>query len=477
MNFVKKTLALFLSLAMLASLSASFSISAAAAVGTEANPKNANDLYFDTARCYLLNTDLAAGDKDGYWYQYTATGSGILCVDALGKDANGNNTDSYQVTVKCNGKNYYAYADFYTRPIAPYKLNRGDVVTIHLTAKPDKNGNYPKMKIYCSLTTVYGNTSDPVMIRSTNSFVACVPSMKSVVYQDGTNGGRYGGKGIKISYNKAIISRTEVTVNGTVYKDSDKDGVIELNLPGDPNAMIPAHPVFTISNGSPVDCTYFVTVTDSAKEGSTPAVCNHSLKYYERLEPCHKSGRGQYWYCSRCNTYFSDANAKVITDPSFEILPPDCSLRRVEATASTCAVNGVKAHWKCDECGVLFSDSAGKQSVSYNRLLLPLTTDHKFEFSKVVRESTVKVHGSALYTCKICKGTEERALPLLERWMKGDVDNDKKINAVDTNILKRIMAGVYTGNSQLIDAADFNDDGELNAIDSNLLRKKVVGAN
>lgn len=475
MNFFKKTLALLLCIALLTGLVGAVGVSAASPIGTEANPENANNKYFSAGQAYLLNTDLAAGDKDGYWYQYTATSAGLLCVDAIGKDANGNNTDNYQVTVKCNGKNFYAFADFYTRPIVPFKVNRGDIITIHLTAKPDKNGNYPKLKIYCNLTTVHGNSSAPVMIKSTDSFVANIESNKSVVYQDGTNGGRYGGKGIKISYNKAIISMTEVTVNGTVYKDTDKDGVIELTLPGDPNAMIATHPVFSIYNGSPVDCTYFIRVSDSAKEGAAPPPCKHSLKLYERIEPCHKSGREAYWYCSVCNTYFSNSSATKVTDPSFAVLPPDRDLQLVNAVASTCAKNGVKAHWICIECKACFNDADGKQSVKYESLLLPLLSEHKYEFSGVLSESTIKVQGSELYVCRVCGGTEERPLPLLERWIKGDIDNDKKTNAVDTNLLKRIMAGTYNTCEQGLDAADYNDDGELNAMDSYLLRKIVVG--
>jgi len=472
MNRLKKLLAFVLCVATL--LGCCVVSTSAAAVGTEANPENANNKFFSAANCYLLNTDLAAGDKDGYWYVFTADTSGILCVDAVAKDANGANTNNHQVTVWCNGKKFTAFSDIYTRPIAPFKVNRGDVVTIHMTAKPDSKGNYPKLKIYCNVTIVYGNTSEPVPVKSDTGFVANVQAGKTVVYQDATNGGRYGGKGITIAYNRGVISKAEVTVNNTVYKDTDNDGVIELMLPGDPNAMIAVHPVISIYNGAPIDCTYFVRVVDSAKESSTPFKCNHSLTYYGRVDACHKSGRDEYWRCKLCNTCFTSASATTITDPSFLVLAPDRALTYVSETESTCAKNGVRAHWYCTECKKYYSDSKGATEVTYSSLKKPLKTEHSFEFTNVVKESTVKEQGSALYTCKICKTTETRSLPLLERWMRGDLNNDGIVNSVDINLHRRVLVGYRLG-SQGEDAADFNDDGELNAMDSYSMRLSIAG--
>ena len=59
----------------------------------------------------------------------------------------------------------------------------------------------------------------------------------------------------------------------------------------------------------------------------------------------------------------------------------------------------------------------------------------------------------------------------------GDVNLDGQVNSIDSNLLKRSVAGEY-----LIDAgspaalnADINGDGQINSIDSNLLKRMVAG--
>ncbi len=55
----------------------------------------------------------------------------------------------------------------------------------------------------------------------------------------------------------------------------------------------------------------------------------------------------------------------------------------------------------------------------------------------------------------------------------GDIDGDGKLTAMDSNLLKRIVAGTMPAEG--IPAADVNGDGAVNAIDSNILRRTVAG--
>ncbi len=55
----------------------------------------------------------------------------------------------------------------------------------------------------------------------------------------------------------------------------------------------------------------------------------------------------------------------------------------------------------------------------------------------------------------------------------GDVDDDGKLTAMDSNLLKRIIAGTMSADGVL--AADVNGDGTVNAIDSNMLRRIIAG--
>ena len=373
MNFFRKALALILALMIPFSITSAFLAVSSAEIGTESNPENANDRYFAAAKSYLINTDLAEGDSDGYWYTFTATGAGILLIDASANDASGAKTENFQVTVTCKGLTYKANDEVFTRPITPFRVSKNDVVKIHMTANPDANGNYPKLKIYCNISSCYGNDSDPVLIKSKDGFVANIQSNKYVVYQDGTNGGLWSAKGIIISSDDpSAIAKTEVDVNGVAYTDKDKDGTIELMLPGDPDAQLATHPIFTIYNLGARDVSYVIRVVSEAFESD------------------------------------------------------------------------VIAH------------------------------QHSFVFSETVKAPTVTQEGTDLYICTGCGEKKEVATPALERWKKGDVNNDGTVNSVDANIMKRIMVG-FSVSHQAVDAADINGDGAVNSMDAALLKRTIAG--
>lgn len=59
----------------------------------------------------------------------------------------------------------------------------------------------------------------------------------------------------------------------------------------------------------------------------------------------------------------------------------------------------------------------------------------------------------------------------------GDVNLDGAVNAVDSNLLKRSIAGEYyiDSASDNAKAADINGDGQINAVDSNLLKRTIAG--
>lgn len=59
----------------------------------------------------------------------------------------------------------------------------------------------------------------------------------------------------------------------------------------------------------------------------------------------------------------------------------------------------------------------------------------------------------------------------------GDVDLDGKVSTVDSNLLKRVVAGIYFLNEGSIEAenADVDGDGKITTVDSNLLKRIVAG--
>ena len=70
--------------------------------------------------------------------------------------------------------------------------------------------------------------------------------------------------------------------------------------------------------------------------------------------------------------------------------------------------------------------------------------------------------------CTIC-GEADNSAP------KGDINGDGKINAMDINIVKRILSGTMEPTEEQILAGDLDGNGTLNGIDSNFLSRIVAG--
>ena len=366
--------------------------------GTEANPINANDKYFAGAFCYLLNPTLLEGDNDGVWYEFTAPSNGIMCVENSGSD--------YQLSVMQGYSQLNAYDDeVYSNPVMSYRLTAGETVRIWIIAEPDANRNYPETTVYASIYFVAGNEIDPVAIKSKESFKANIAAGDTVCFLDATNGGLWGGKGLVISGYSEAIEAMVVTVDGVEYTDVDRDGTIELTLPGDPNAMIALHPEFSITNGHEWDLPFTLTLVDEAHEDE-PAVpelgycsCGTELEYYERLEPCHQNGCEEYWYCPTCDAVYADEAATIVTNRMNLTIPADCELVYMPAVEA-CHANGSYEYWFCPECQAVFSDAEGRYLT--NRMNLTIPADRELKHFDKVEPTATKDGMKEHYYCDGC---------------------------------------------------------------------------
>lgn len=100
--------------------------------------------------------------------------------------------------------------------------------------------------------------------------------------------------------------------------------------------------------------------------------------------------------------------------------------------------------------------------------------NHDWTYFSTITPPTFTSLGQDDYVCTVCGEHTTVETPILEHWIKGDLNNDGKVNAQDTNIICSAILG-ETGGVQLLDAADFNDDNKLNAVDSNLITSAVIG--
>jgi len=70
--------------------------------------------------------------------------------------------------------------------------------------------------------------------------------------------------------------------------------------------------------------------------------------------------------------------------------------------------------------------------------------------------------------CTVCGAEDDRVL-------KGDMNGDGEVNAMDSNIVKRILSGTMSPTEEQILYGDIDGDGVINGIDSNLLARIVAG--
>ncbi|HEX9059438.1 MAG TPA: dockerin type I domain-containing protein [Clostridia bacterium] len=64
---------------------------------------------------------------------------------------------------------------------------------------------------------------------------------------------------------------------------------------------------------------------------------------------------------------------------------------------------------------------------------------------------------------------------IFNNYLKGDVNNDGKLNSMDMSSLKRSVLGIFTSTFNAINA-DMNKDGNINSTDYSLLKRAVLSA-
>lgn len=103
--------------------------------------------------------------------------------------------------------------------------------------------------------------------------------------------------------------------------------------------------------------------------------------------------------------------------------------------------------------------------------ILP-STGHSYGENFVEEESVGTVsHGHFVKICAGCGDRIETVLPF-----KGDINDDGKRNAIDSNIMKQyVMGEIPISEETLRYAVDLNADGKINAVDMNILKGIILG--
>ncbi len=132
-----------------------------------------------------------------------------------------------------------------------------------------------------------------------------------------------------------------------------------------------------------------------------------------------------------------------------------------EYVAPTCISTGIETYY-CRDCNKMLSSTVLEK------------TGHEFS-----DEYTTDIHPTPLSDgqksrhCLNCDAvTDITVIPATR--VNGDINNDSKVNGIDSNILKKIISGNYID----IDYsnADINKDGTVNALDMQFIVRMIAGA-
>ena len=192
-------------------------------------------------------------------------------------------------------------------------------------------------------------------------------------------------------------------------------------------------------------CTVFFAVLLSACALAACAETHtHTLQHHAAVSPtCRNAGNIEYWECTDCGKFYSDAAATAeITEESTvlaatgahewdvwqtitaatceqagershmcvicgtvetETVPAAHTLTAREAVAATCGSDGRAAHYYCSRCGKYFADESATQELSYNEdIFIPRTSEHVYGEWTTVEEASCTQDGSRQRVCGTC---------------------------------------------------------------------------
>ena len=138
-----------------------------------------------------------------------------------------------------------------------------------------------------------------------------------------------------------------------------------------------------------------------SQAGTVIAKLAHTLAAHEE-EPatCTVAGTGAYWECTVCHKKFSDANgAHEINAPA--VLPAGHKLTiEHEEVPHTCTEPGTEAYWECEVCHKLFADQNAEREIN---AAVPIPAKHTLEkIPAVAATCTTAGYNDEYWHCTVC---------------------------------------------------------------------------
>ena len=163
-----------------------------------------------------------------------------------------------------------------------------------------------------------------------------------------------------------------------------------------------------------------------------PVPCSHSYSLVadKSVAPTCTEGGSDYYVCSYCNENKTEALSPAGHKEIVTNIPASCTLDGYTLT-------------ECENC-------------DFSETVIHPATGHSFDGG----------------VCSSCQEPDPDFEPV---YSKGDLNGDGQTNAMDANIIRRILSGMVTPGAGQFGAADMNGDGNVNNSDANLITRLVSG--
>lgn len=206
-----------------------------------------------------------------------------------------------------------------------------------------------------------------------------------------------------VYYNEA---KTFLGITVNVPKDLALSNTVTLTVTG---GTVDPDPDPTPSPSPSVEPT--PTPTPTPTPSTDPTTCEHKIEPVDAAEAnCTAKAHSQYWQCSKCGQIFADAEGtKTAKLKDFETGKKDetkhTDLKHFPSKAATCTEKGNIEYWYCSGCDKYYSDAAGTVKTTSAKVSTS-KNDHDYYW---VADEVAGVHYQKCRVCGTTTGTSSHS--------------------------------------------------------------------
>lgn len=208
-----------------------------------------------------------------------------------------------------------------------------------------------------------------------------------------------------VYYNEA---KTILGITVNVPKDLALSNTVTLTVTG---GTVDPDPNPTPSPSPSVEPTPTPAPTPTPTPSTDPTACDHEIKPVDAAEAnCTAKAHSQYWQCSKCGQIFADAEGtKTAKLKDFETGKKDktkhTDLKHFPSKAATCTEKGNIEYWYCSGCEKYYSDAAGTVKTTLAKVSTS-KNDHDYYW---VADEVAGVHYQKCRVCGTTTGTSSHS--------------------------------------------------------------------